>query len=334
VGSAPENRRISDCAGPLRQEVKDYLRGILDAGIESVSTESPMGVISPAFSSPRQLLAFARTTVEVLESPEAVEARPEGIVSLGVIEWILRPSLPIKNGLIMPPSSPPWSWLVSDVVEDLSKAVCRVDVVVEGYESWQLGTRFCVGITAGDGAVIITNAHVVKAASRMGWRQIEGVDLACDFGRFSAEIGGHMLKLSKHCTPRLHPYYDLALLFIEAERVTTPIKPLAISDSAPVPTEGLPIGVIGHPSFDSARDPFPGYFGFGGEFGIKRFSPGYIRAMDSRFVGQQLEVVKRVRNGPVVAAHEPEPAYIDAGPDRDEQVCPELATRCKLGFGG
>jgi endonuclease G len=59
-------------------------------------------------------------------------------------------------------------------------------------------------------------------------------------------------------------------------------RPLPIESSQPIEVDSLTIAVIGHPWFDSRLDPFPKWFGFGEEFGIKRFSPGRLRELGVR----------------------------------------------------
>jgi hypothetical protein len=51
------------------------------------------------------------------------------------------------------------------------------------------------------------------------------------------------------------------------------------------------IVVIGHPAYDSKRDIFPAYFGFGTALGVKRCSPGLIRAVcERKWLGSLVEV--------------------------------------------
>jgi len=232
-----------------------------------------------------QVLASARTTVEIIDNPESIAERPEAIVDLGTIEWLLRPALSIANGLIEVPSGPPWDTLNQHVVAELSKAVCRLDLVIEGYEPQQLGTGFLIGNIGADQFVIMTNTHVVDAALKFGWQKLDGIALDCDFERFSAESGGKRFTIARDYAHRAHSQYDLSLLILEAnfDSDSRWTEALSIGSDAPDPEEGLKIGVIGHPSFDSTRDKFPKYFGFGDEFGIKRFSPGYIRTMQKRW---------------------------------------------------
>lgn len=269
---------------PAGRDSKTYVRDCLDSQLQTVSPHTPLGVVPASLLSPTQLLASARFTAELLDRPGEISDRPEGIVDLTTIEWLLRPSLPLRNDLIDPPHSPPWDWLGANIVEALSKRVCRLDMVAEGHQPRQIGTGFVAGETDDRRVLIMTNTHVVDAAVGFGWGQIPGIQLACDFQRFSTVAGGALHVLSPHDPPRVHPRYDLALLVLDIDDDPESVlgEPRTLLSKSPAPTEGKRIGVIGHPSFDSTRDPFPEHFGFGNEFGIKRFSPGYIRTMKKR----------------------------------------------------
>jgi len=267
---------------PNDQDVQTYLRQMLDTQIEALSDQRPMGVVPPSMLSPVQVYASARTTVEFLVQPDQIAARPEGIVDLGTIAWLLRPALTLRDGVFDPPKAPPWDQLEETVAIEIAQAVCRLDMIIKGREPIQIGTGFIVGQTEAGARVVMTNAHVVNSMVRFGWPTEEHLQFACDFEREDIDAGGrlHLLTKSYH----IHSSYDLALVYIDPnEQVAClPSATLAISATAPEPTSGLEIGVVGHPSFDSTRDRFPKAFGFGDAFGIKRFSPGFIRKMEQR----------------------------------------------------
>jgi len=151
--------------------------------------------------------------------------------------------------------------------------------VIAGYAPIHLGTGFIVGKDQDRRAVLMTNAHVVEPAITYGWPTVEGVTLACDFARYTMDNENSLVPLAG--AYRLHPRYDLALLYLHPNS-DAGAAPLALSAAAPIPEEGLRIGVVGHPAFDAKHDPFPSYFGFGNKFGIKRLAPGYIRLVENR----------------------------------------------------
>jgi hypothetical protein len=277
---------------PAGQDAKSYLRQSLDAQIEVASGDTPMGVVPASLLSPTRVYASARITVELLDAPDRIADRPEGIVDLGVIEWLLRPTIQIIDGLIAPPTGPPWNNLDRGVVASASGAVCRLDLVYNGYKPCQVGTGFLIGQSDDGFLTVMTNAHVVQGFQNYGWPTVTGLAAVCDFQRYSPQVGGKLLPLMNEY--RLHPSYDLALVFLDpdVQEITPPTMALTASSQAPDPTEGLKIGVIGHPSFNSAYDPFPKQFGFGDVFGVKRFSPGLIRALEERsWSGHDLQVV-------------------------------------------
>jgi hypothetical protein len=270
---------------PVDRDWKDYLRECFDAEILRSAPRVPMGIVPLSMLSATQVLASARTTVEIIDSPEAIAERPEGIVDLGTIEWVLRPSLPLIAGQIQVPSSPPWNVLDQNVVADLSKAVCRIDLAIDGHQPRQLGSGFLIGNIRPGQCVVMTNTHVVKAALSFGWERLDEIELIGDFEWSFTKSHNRRFTIAREY--KAHSQYDLSLLTIEtnSELISDWAEVLSVAAKGPNPVEGVGIGVIGHPSFDSTRDPFPRYFGFGDEFGIKRLSPGYIRATQSRLWG-------------------------------------------------
>ncbi len=125
-----------------------------------------------------------------------------------------------------------------------------------------------------------------------GWTSQEIFNLACDLTRETGGVSDRLFPLE--AVYHIHPHYDLALVYLSREQLESTgvyLTPLKIAEKSPDNTFELEVGVIGHPSFDSNRDPFPKYFGFGNEFGVKRFSPGLIRGMENRnWLSQDVEV--------------------------------------------
>ncbi|MGK3961533.1 serine protease [Sorangium sp. So ce118] len=270
---------------PPNMPVKDYLSETLSSLYVSAagpSARTPLGIVArpahPARSQLARALSAAQMTIEALGDPARLAGEGiEGIVNLGTIEWALRPALPVRAGKIDPLPAGPWCELRPDVVERVSKSTCRIDLIVPRFDPIHVGSGFIAGRDRNGASIIVTNRHVVDAAVRMGWPLAHGPVLAADFERDSMDAPGRPLRLA--ASYQRHPTHDLALVVLAED---TPADPLPIAGHAPVPTVGLRVGVLGHPSFDSARDPFPKFFGFGNEFGIKRFSPGYVRAEENR----------------------------------------------------
>jgi len=268
---------------PPNKGIKEYLRQTLDTQIAAISTTTAMGITPASLLSPTRVYTSARMAVELVDDPKKLAVKPEGIVDLGIIEWLLRPALPLKEGLIEPVCTGPWQQLAGNVVQQLEKSICRLDILIEGYQPMHVGTGFVVGNDATGRAVIMTNAHVVEGALDYRWSSLAGIQFVCDFARYTSasEAEGYLFPLMHEYN--IHPHYDLALLFLDPEESQTSPTSLKLSANAPDPLVGLTIGVLGHPSFNSNIDPFPVYFGFGQDFGIKRFSPGYIRAIEPRY---------------------------------------------------
>jgi len=192
---------------------------------------------------------------------------------------------PLRDGRIQHVTSGPWQGLATDTIEYTARSVCRLDIVVEGYMPIHIGTGFITGKDVHGRTVIMTAAHVIEEAVRYGWPDTTGFMFMCDFERYStSDPPEHLLPLTNEY--HIHPYYDLALVYLDQEHIENiniPSTPLVLSSTAPEPLIGFTIGVLGHPSFNSSLDHFPTYFGFGEEFGIKRFSPGQIRMMEHRY---------------------------------------------------
>lgn len=267
------------------EDVQRYLADLLDEQLDAVAARrTSMGAVAQPLRSPQQSLASARRTVELLDDPQRLADRPEGIVDLGVIEWLLRPAFLLRDGLFEPLSSGPWADLRGDLVQQVARSVCRIDVVMGTGGGVHVGTGFLVGTDQQGRFVVMTNAHVVnEVRMRLGWPDVPGLELACDFACEADRKEGTLLPLSREY--RMHTQHDLALLFLPVVRDTEnagALLPLPIARIAPSLIAGFPIGVLGHPSFNSNLDPFPRLFGFGDLFGVKRFSPGYIRASAQR----------------------------------------------------
>lgn len=265
---------------PQDAPAPEYLTSLLDEALDSGGgSATPMGIVAGTAST-SNALASARKTAENIENVERICARPEGIVDLGTIEWLLRPSLPLVSDRFTPVECGPWKNLDNEMVATVARIVCRVDICIPGFEAIHLGTAFVVGKDTLSRTVLLTNAHVVDTAQIMyGWPKIKEVTLRADFDR---EIGHESQPAESFDAEfKIHAEHDLAILFLPESGRSNHCYPRLCKD-IPVKLLENPIGVIGHPSFDSRLDPFPRKFGFGDAFGVKRFSPGLIRAIDVR----------------------------------------------------
>jgi len=256
---------------PDGADARDYLAGLLDEALTAAEPPA-MGVVAGrARRTSAQELASARFAVELLDEPEALAAKPEGIVDLGVCEWLLRPALLLDDQPCRMPTAGPWQALPADVPDRVARSVGRIDLLMP-FGPVQVGTAWVAGADGDGRPVLVTNAHVVEEAIRLGWPATPvGWDPARHAG---AGPPAHEPVAVDH---RIHPRHDLALLFLEA-----PVDRPALTIATGPADQSQPFGVIGHPSFDSRFDPFPRVFGFGDLFGVKRFSPGYLRGVETR----------------------------------------------------
>jgi hypothetical protein len=265
---------------PIGFSATEYLTSLLDATMESEqSGPTAMGVVMQ--TGVTNVFASARRTAENIDNVELVCSRPEGIVDLGVIEWLLRPALLLRDGLITPLAEGPWRKLTGDLTRNIAHSVCRINVSISGFAPIHLGTGFVIGRDRRNLDVVVTNAHVVEfAQSRFLWRRIPEVKIEADFGCEVEPIArSEPIELST--TVSVHQKHDLAVLTID-ERYDGQQRAVLAMAATPPNANDIQIGVIGHPSFDSNIDPFPRIFGFGDAFGVKRFSPGLIRAVAVR----------------------------------------------------
>jgi hypothetical protein len=277
---------------PPGDDLGEFAARTLDEQIASVAPDTPMGIVPPSILSKTQMLASARIAVELIDIPDQLAAKPEGIIDLGVIEWLLRPALPLKNDVFETVESGIWKDLASDAVRRQASAVCRLDISLNESDPIHIGTGFVAGEDKSGRLVIATNAHVVEEVLRIGWPADQHIVFGCDFSRFAVDIGGDLYAVDEEY--ELHPRYDLAFLHLRSEFILSGggVRPLPIASHAPEQLIDSRIGVIGHPAFDSRLDPFPKFFGFGNEFGMKRFSPGFVRSLDERvWRGSNLSIV-------------------------------------------
>ena len=261
---------------PVEVEEKEYLAELLYDAMARSRSNTPMGVVGqPAGGN--QVFSAALRVLEHLDQPTELAAMPEGIVGLTHLAWENRPALPLQQGRFQPLAVGPWQHLSADLVQQQTQSVCRLDLCVNGVLYQQLGSGFVVSVDQKRLAVM-TNAHVVEAALQIGWPTLPTLTLTCDFHRESALSNGALLPVAHNF--QLHASHDLALLTLDRSHFTDSAcpAPLCIAASMDKDISNLPIGVIGHPALDTQRDgQFPIQFGFGNEFGIKRFAPGLVR---------------------------------------------------------
>jgi endonuclease G len=240
----------------------------------------PMGIV-PVVSR-QSALASAQRSVELFEDVQALCARPEGLIDLGVIEWLLRPALLLSQGSFAPIQTGPWKDLKPDSASSISQVVCRVDISLDPSCQLHLGTAFLIGWTDSVHAALVTNAHVIEAArQQFGWPTRDGIELVVNFRCEATQLTVEYLRISTEV--RFHPQYDLAVMSVmDPDGILDRNIGLTFCETAPEAIDGIKLGVVGHPSFNSNLDPFPKIFGFGDLFGVKRFSPGFIQAVQER----------------------------------------------------
>ena len=187
---------------PSGEDAQAYLRNLMESQTQSPTSEdTSLGPVSAfMLAPPSEPYASARIAVELLNNLKELAERRESFVDLGFIDWSLRPALPLRDGLLDTVINGEWQDLRQDVVRDLERSVCRLDIDFgSGYR--QVGTGFVVAIKD-DNLVIMTNAHVVKSsipwqpgAAEFGWPEQEHVRFASDFARYSSFVSGKPLRI-------------------------------------------------------------------------------------------------------------------------------------------
>lgn len=266
---------------PVEVEEKEYLADLLYDSMARSKANAPMGVVGQS-AGENQIFGAALRVLEHLDQPTELAAMPEGIVGLAHLAWENRPALPLQHGLFQPLTVGPWQHLAADLVKQQTQSVCRLDLCVNDALYQQLGSGFVISADQ-DRLLIMTNAHVVEAALQVGWPTLPTLTLTCDFNRESVVSSGSLLPVENDF--QIHPSHDLALLTLATLHFVDFAlpPPLYITADIAVDPSHLSIGVIGHPALDTQRDgQFPIYFGFGNEFGVKRFAPGLVRARAMR----------------------------------------------------
>ena len=269
---------------PEDSDEKSYFTELIYDRIAAGNQSTPMGPLgiigTPAAT--EQIYGATLQALDYLDQPAELAARPEGIVGLANLAWENRPALPLQGGMLQPLTVGPWQHLAADVVLQQAQSVCRIDLCTNGVPYCQLGTGFVVGSDQ-DRLLIMTNTHVVDVATQLGWPSLPSLMLTCDFARDSVLGSGILLPLDNEYLT--HPQHDLALLYLQNAHFSGTALPLALTLASHVINDDInqPIGVIGHPALDTQRDGFfPLHYGFGNAFGIKRFSPGLVRARATR----------------------------------------------------
>lgn len=252
----------------------DSVRTLLEAGDETINdllknldellsltgaTADRLGIVG-ARSSER--LVSARYSAELIDDPEQLSSRTTWNEDLAVIEWALRPAVPVEKGRAVLPGGR-WNDLANEDLSGIERAVCRLDLVTADGGRMQAGSGVFVATKGGDPGVA-TAAHVVKAVRAHGWEDGQGEVVAVGVDLHADEPKS----LSVTSVVEMDPDRDLAVLRCAGD------PPPDALEFAPAPAEGDEVAVFGFPFFDSRRDAWAHDFGFREPTGVLRVSPG------------------------------------------------------------
>jgi hypothetical protein len=253
-------RRLAELAGVLGGQHGD-LRDVLDRLIiNSGGAADTLGIVGARHV---DRLASARLTADLLGDVERVAARPAPEEDLAVMEWALRPAVPVIDGRVAAAAADLWPLLGDLDLSAVVSRVCRIDAGQTSDGRVQVGTG--VFVRHGSETVLVTAAHVLSNLESCGWRQT--LEAWAVRGENPATVGSEALPLRE--VVGVHERHDLASLRVEdVEQAASFSSPVAN-----IPPDCVVV-VVGYPYFDSRRDAWPRDFGFREPAGVLRVAPG------------------------------------------------------------
>jgi hypothetical protein len=253
----------------------DWLRALADQVESAPAVDKVIGGVK---GDPAEVETARIALVEWAEGVPETDPR-KILLRRDLLHWLLRPALRIARGPegLVPDDVAPPVWgaqaaVIRRLVQTHGPSVGRLDVEADGVRS-HVGTAWVVG-SAGDDWVLLTAGHVVRDANDFGW--VDGsarvlLDFDC--------LDGPSATTFVASAPEIHPSLDLAIVRI-ARAAAPQLAPLPLDAGGPEPLVGHPALVLGHPAFvTEAQTVFATTtVGFDGKTGLKRASPGRLRA--------------------------------------------------------
>jgi hypothetical protein len=262
---AEAERRVQRLASLGAGDGQDLgeLRNLLDELLREAGTPvKKLGFVGAKGGVER--IESARFAVELLADAAALAERGSSEEDLAVIEWALRPAVPIVEGR---------STLVGDRWRDLAdrdlgplcRRICRIDVGRDLGSRIQAGTGVLRSGRDG-GAEVLTAAHVLGGMRAAGWQAPGGLS-AYAVPAEEPDRADHAIPITDG-----HPvdeHRDIAVLSAE----------VGLDDDDLEETDrGIPqasaLAVVGYPYFDSRKDGWASAFGFREPAGVLRIAPG------------------------------------------------------------
>lgn len=169
-----------------------------------------------------------------------------------------------------------WSHLSNDSairkrIEDAIPSIGRIEL--PGNNRYPYGGT---GFLVGDG-LVMTNRHVAAIfADGLGDRHITfkaNHQAGIDFLQERGGIRGRTFLVRR--VVMIHPYWDMAILAVDATPPETRPLRLSLADIAKLP-DGHEIAIVGYPAFDPRNDPAEQDNVFGKTYGVKRLQPGQL----------------------------------------------------------
>lgn len=278
---AEAERRIRRLASLGSGDDLDGLRNLLDDLLREAGTPvKKLGFVG-ARGGVKQIES-ARFAIELLADAAALAERSSSEDDLAVIEWALRPAVPIIDGRSTF-AGDRWRSVADQDLGPLSRRVCRIDIGRNLSSRIQAGTG--VLRSRPDGvAEVLTAAHVLRDMRSAGWQEPGGLLAyavpAEDPGRADSAI----TITDSHTVDERR---DVAILSTETRLDGTDLP----ETNRKIP-QASALAVVGYPYFDSRKDAWASDFGFREPAGVLRISPGLsLGEQDREWLGHLIPVL-------------------------------------------
>jgi endonuclease G len=257
-----------------QEDVLRYLERVIRAnkeGVKALVRDTQLGGLEAAGEDPRRTAAaegveaIAQDRLPTAEQRAGIEA---------IILPLIRPVLDVVDGDFRT-DHPLWAKLNTDQairgrLQAAIPAIGRIEL--PGNPSIPYGGT---GFVVGD-RLVMTNRHVAAIfASGVGIQSVAfkpGARAGIDFRRELERPSGPTLPIKR--VVMVHPYWDMALLELEA--MPAGLVPLQLAQVDPTAADMIEVAAIGYPAFDTRNDATVQNDLFRRVFGVKRLQPGTI----------------------------------------------------------
>ena len=225
----------------------------------------------------RTSAAEARSAPGMEESLRRLESRTSDLADVSMTEAIIvrfgHPSLLVRNGTFEEPDLETWKDRLDPFRDTIDKAIGAVGrVELKGHQLKWVGTGWLI-----DEQTIVTNRHVAREFTDKwdNYRTIKsGMSASLDFYEEYESVLELVVAIEGVVHVEDGNGADMALLRVDRKALAKlDFEPIAIADRI---RDGVTIGVIGYPAYDSRNDPADMSRIFEDIYNKKRFAPGKV----------------------------------------------------------